>query len=34
MPVPKTAIGGMGWYAVLADPEGGEIALYEAAPAG
>jgi uncharacterized protein len=31
---PKTSIPGMGWFAVIADPEGGEMALYEAAPAG
>jgi predicted enzyme related to lactoylglutathione lyase len=32
--VPKTEIGGMGWYAAITDPEGGEMALFEAAPAG
>ena len=31
--VKKTAIGDMGWFAVVADPEGGEMALYEAVPA-
>jgi hypothetical protein len=30
----KTEIPGMGWFAVIADPEGGEMALYQAAPAG
>lgn len=29
---PKTAIPGMGWYAVVIDPEGSEIGLFEAAP--
>jgi uncharacterized protein len=30
----KTEIPGMGWFAVIADPEGGEMALYEAMPGG
>ncbi|MEO8469853.1 MAG: VOC family protein [Chloroflexota bacterium] len=29
---PKTAIEGMGFYAVLVDPEGTEIGLFEATP--
>jgi predicted enzyme related to lactoylglutathione lyase len=29
---PKTEIPGMGWFAVLVDPEGTEIGLFEAAP--
>lgn len=31
---PKTEIQGMGWYAVVRDPEGTEIGLFEAAPRG
>ena len=31
---PRTEIPGMGWFAVIADPEGGEMALFEAAPSG
>jgi uncharacterized protein len=31
---PKTEIPGIGWFAVIADPEGGEMALYEAVPGG
>jgi len=31
---PKTEIQGMGWYAVLRDPEGTEIGLFQAAPRG
>ena len=29
---PKTPIPGMGWYAVLVDPEGTEIGLFEGGP--
>ncbi len=29
---PRTAIPGMGWYAVLIDPEGTEIGLFEGGP--
>ncbi len=29
---PKTEIQGMGWYAVVRDPEGTEIGLFQAAP--
>jgi hypothetical protein len=29
---PRTAIPGMGWFAVLADSEGSELGLYESEP--
>lgn len=31
---PKTVIEGMGWFAVVVDPEGTEIGLFESAPRG
>lgn len=31
---PRTEIQGMGWYAVVRDPEGTEVGLFEAAPRG
>jgi hypothetical protein len=31
---PKTEIPGMGWFAVVADPEGSEVGLYQASTPG
>jgi predicted enzyme related to lactoylglutathione lyase len=31
---PKTEIQGMGWYAVVTDPEGSEVGLFQGAPRG
>lgn len=31
---PKTEIPGMGWYAVVRDPEGTEVGLFESGPRG
>ena len=31
---PKQEIPGMGWFAVLTDPEGNEVGLFQSAPAG